>query len=209
MNQMIRLAILSALLPSSLDALSAADSSPVPARHLTEVAPRFSEPSDDPAWVMPVGSGDLSAMLRYDDAWEIHLSKTDFFGFDKSNYHKNPTILSPGHVQLSFGIPRDAIRFFEQRLDYLCGLVALEIKTDDGTVKAAVLSGLKSSSHDPLFHSGGCLHLPFITRHTRRHCRRVDRQWSAVFVIRPMLAKNPPPPPIILDPTALPALPAP
>jgi len=105
-------------------------------RRMADLAPRFTQPSGDPAWVMPVGAGDLSAMLRYDGAWEIHLSKTDFFGWDKAAYHKNPTILSPGHVQVSFGIPRQAVRAFEQRMDFQRGSVMLEIKTDDGTLKA-------------------------------------------------------------------------
>ena len=87
------------------------------AQRLAEVAPRFAQPSDDPACVMPVGAGDLSAMLRYENALEIHLSKTDFFGWDKTAYHKNPTILSPGHARLSFGIPQETLRSFEQRLD--------------------------------------------------------------------------------------------
>ena len=136
MTIMMRLSILFVPLFAPLTLLPAADLAPAPVRRLAEVAPRFAAPSDDPAWVMPVGSGDLSAMLRYENAWEIHLSKTDFFGFDKSNYHKNPTILSPGHVQLSFGIPPAAIRSFIQRLDYQRGSVVLEITTADGAVKA-------------------------------------------------------------------------
>ena len=103
---------------------------------MLQVAPRFTEPSADPAWVMPVGSGDLSAMLRYEDAWEIHLSKTDFFAYDEPLYHKNPTLHSPGHVQLSFGIAREAIRRFEQRIDLQRGSVVLEIETGEGTVRA-------------------------------------------------------------------------
>ena len=132
----LRLAIFSAMLLGPLVALPAAEDPAPLAQRLAEVAPRFTEPSDDPAWVMPVGTGDFSAMLRYGNDLEIHLSKTDFFGFDKSNYHKNPTLLSPGHVRLSFGIPREAIRSFKQRLDYQRGSVVFEIVTDDGTVNA-------------------------------------------------------------------------
>lgn len=118
----------------------------VVAERLVEIAPHFTTPSADPAWVMPVGSGDLSAMLRYEDALEIHLSKTDFFGWDTAAYHKNPTILSPGHVQLSFGIPREAIRTFEQRLDFQRGSVVLTIKTDDGTIKAEAFGVMGSNT---------------------------------------------------------------
>ena len=103
---------------------------------MVEIAPRFTGPSADAADVMPVGAGDLSAMLRYDQAWEIHLSKTDFFAFEAKPYHQNINLHSPGHVQLSFAIPRETIRHFEQRLDYLRGSVVLEIKTDEGAVKA-------------------------------------------------------------------------
>jgi hypothetical protein len=85
---------------------------------------------------MPAGTGDLLAMIRYENAWEIHLSKTDFFAFDDPAYHNNPTLHSPGHVRLSFGIPRDAIRAFEQRIDLRRGSVVLEIGTADGAVKA-------------------------------------------------------------------------
>ena len=71
-------------------------------QRMAALAPRFTAPSNDAAYIMPVGSGDLSAMLRYDEAWEIHLSKTDFF--------VPGNIASPGHVQLSFGIAADAVR---------------------------------------------------------------------------------------------------
>jgi len=106
------------------------------AERMAEVAPRFAAPSDDPADVMPVGTGDLSAMLRYGDAYEIHLSKSDFFAVEKYPYHKSPTQHSPGHVQLSFGIPKTAIRRFSERLDTQRGSVVLEIETADGRVKA-------------------------------------------------------------------------
>jgi len=112
------------------------------AQRLAEVGPRFAQPSDDPACVMPVGAGDLSAMLRYGNALEIHLSKTDFFGWDHAAYHKNPTLLSPGHVRLSFGIPQAAIRSFAQRLDFQRGSVRLEIRTDDGTVNAEAFGSM-------------------------------------------------------------------
>ena len=77
---------------------------------------------------MPVGSGDLSAMLRYDEAWEIHLSKTDFFVPDN--------IASPGHVRLSFSVAADAVRKFEQRIDLERGSVVLNIETSTGNIAA-------------------------------------------------------------------------
>ena len=103
---------------------------------MSEVAPHFTAPSEDPADVMPVGTGDLSAMLRYGDAYEIHLSKSDFFAVEKQPYHKSPTLHSPGHVQLSFGIPKTAIRRFSERIDTQRGSVVLEIETAEGCVIA-------------------------------------------------------------------------
>ncbi len=93
-----------------------------------ELSPRFTSPAEDTGYVMPVGSGDLSAMLRYGSAWEIHLSKTDFF--------KPGNILSPGHVQLSFGVSNEALTQFEQRLDLNRGSVVLTLKTAQGQIIA-------------------------------------------------------------------------
>ncbi len=98
------------------------------AERRSELSPVFSAPSDDAGYVMPVGSGDLSAMLRYADAWEVHLSKTDSFG--------PGSILSPGHVQLDFGLSNDQITDFEQRLDLNRGSVSLAIKTPEGGITA-------------------------------------------------------------------------
>ena len=93
-----------------------------------DLGPRFTAPSEDTGYVMPVGSGDFSAMLRYGSAYEIHLSKTDFFGPD--------SILSPGHIQLSFGVAPEAVTKFEQRLDLNRGSVVLTLGTAEGTVTA-------------------------------------------------------------------------
>ncbi|OGV82980.1 MAG: hypothetical protein A3K19_32645 [Lentisphaerae bacterium RIFOXYB12_FULL_65_16] len=106
------------------------------AERMAAVAPRFDKPADDIACVMPVGTSDLSAMLRYDTDWQIHLSKSDFFACEQKPYHNSPTLHSPGHVRLSFGIAPDAIKRFEQRIDYLRGSVVLTLATDAGTVTA-------------------------------------------------------------------------
>jgi hypothetical protein len=111
------------------------NATPLPAR-LAEIAPRFTAPQADPAYVMPVGSGDLSAMLRYGDAWELHLSKSDFFAIEKQPYHSSPTLHSPGHVQLSFGLPGAALTRFEQRLDLGRGAVVLTLESAAGRVTA-------------------------------------------------------------------------
>ena len=62
------------------------------AARMAGVAPRFTEPTADAAYVMPVGSGDLSAMIRFERGWEIHLSKTDLFAYEHNRYHKDQTI---------------------------------------------------------------------------------------------------------------------
>jgi hypothetical protein len=98
------------------------------------ISPRFDKPSDDTAYVMPVGAGDLSAMLRYGSAYEIHLSKCDLFGRPADTYGGDFNIMSPGHVQLSFGLAPDAITRFEQRLDFRRGSVVLTLTTAGGVV---------------------------------------------------------------------------
>jgi len=109
------------------------DEKPIALR-LAEIAPRFAAPSEDPAMVMPVGGGDLSAMLRYGSALEIHLSKSDFYAVEAKPYHKSPNIHSPGHVSLDFGIPTHAPVKFEQRLDLVRGSVAFSLETPEGKV---------------------------------------------------------------------------
>ena len=59
-------------------------SKPLPERR-DDIAPKFGAPSSDTAYVMPVGSGDVSAMLRYNDKYEMHLSKQDFLSVDNPN----------------------------------------------------------------------------------------------------------------------------
>lgn len=106
------------------------------AQRLDQIAPRFAKPATDPAYVMPVGSGDLSAMLRYGDAWEMHLSKSDFFAIEPKPYHTSPTIHSPGHVQIDFAIPAVDLTGFEQRLDLRRGSVVLTLGGTAGRVTA-------------------------------------------------------------------------
>lgn len=108
-------------------------------QRMAQVAPSFTQPSDDLAAVMPVGGGDLSAMLRYGNDLEIHLSKSDFYAVEAAPYHKSPTIHSPGHVTLSFGIPRNQVRKFEQHIDLLRGSVVLSIETAAGAVTAEAI----------------------------------------------------------------------
>ncbi len=106
------------------------------AQRLDEIAPRFTAPQADPAEVMPVGSGDRSGMLRYGDAWDMHLSKSDFFAIEPKPYHTSPTLHSPGHVQIDFAIPAAALTGCEQRLDLRRGSVVLTLQSATGRVTA-------------------------------------------------------------------------
>jgi|GEM_PF-5527667 len=117
----------------------------IPQRML-EIAPRFNQPSEDAAAVMPVGGGDLSAMLRYGSDLEIHLSKPDFYAVETHPYHNSPTIHSPGHVTLSFGIQPKDIKKFEQRIDLARGSVVLTLETGQGVVQAEAIGVMGQNS---------------------------------------------------------------
>jgi len=106
------------------------------AQRLDQIAPCFAKPGADPAEVMPVGSGDLAAMLRYGDAWEMHLSKSDFLAIEAKPYHSSPTLHSPGHLQIDFAIPAAALTGCEQRLDLRRGSVVLTLQSATGRVTA-------------------------------------------------------------------------
>jgi hypothetical protein len=126
---------------------------------MDEVSPRFHEPSVDNARVMPVGSGDLSAMVRYGTDLEIHLSKTDFLAREQKPYHLATNIQSPGHVTLSFGIAPLAVTGFEQKLDLVRGSILTSIRTAEGEVRAEIFGvmgrntlivAVNDSRHRPL-----------------------------------------------------------
>ncbi|MBI5832286.1 MAG: hypothetical protein HZB16_08265 [Armatimonadetes bacterium] len=107
-----------------------------PAQRRAALAPRFVKPAADPAEVMPVGAGDLSAMVSYTNALELHLTKSDAFGAQAEPYHYSPTLVSPGHVKLDFGIKPEAILSYEQRLDFDRGSVITELRLAEGTLRA-------------------------------------------------------------------------
>jgi len=82
---------------------------------------------------MPTGGGDLSAMVRWDGALHVHLTKSDCWGFQEppdalpgERFFNN---VSPGHLRLTFGPEADhaADQHFRQRLDLYDGRVRLEI----------------------------------------------------------------------------------
>lgn len=106
------------------------------AERMQDLAPHFDVPTNDPAFVMPIGSGDFSAMLCYETAWEFHLSKSDYFAVEAKPYHKSPTIHSPGHVSLDFGVAPSEIQKFDQHIDLPNGSVVLHLETPTGKIRA-------------------------------------------------------------------------
>lgn len=93
----------------------------------------YTSPSPEPWEAMPTGGGDLSAMVRWDGALHLHLTKSDCWGFqappDAPPGTRFFNTVSPGHVRLSFGPSAQAAaeRRFRQRLDLYHGRVVIEI----------------------------------------------------------------------------------
>ena len=91
-------------------------------------------PSVEPWEAMPVGGGDLSAMVRSDGTGlDLHLTKSDAWGYQAppdappgSRYFNN---VSPGHVRLQFGEGARvaAAAQFRQRLDLFRGRIAIRL----------------------------------------------------------------------------------
>jgi len=104
-----------------------------PAEVVTQNDVLYTTPSVEPWEAMPTGGGDLSAMVRWDGALHLHLSKSDCWGFQAtpdalpgSRFFNN---VSPGHVRLDFGLrAKDAAsRRFRQRLDLYHGRIEIRI----------------------------------------------------------------------------------
>jgi hypothetical protein len=103
------------------------------ARPLSDHNVVYTTPSPEVWEAMPVGGGDLSAMVRWDGSLRLHLSKSDAWGFQAppsapagSRFFNN---VSPGHVRVSFGpgAAQAAVRRFRQILDVEHGRVSVEI----------------------------------------------------------------------------------
>ena len=67
----------------------------------------YTTPSAEPWEAMPTGGGDLSAMVRWDGALHLHLTKSDAWGFreppDAPAGSRHFNNVSPGHVRQDFG----------------------------------------------------------------------------------------------------------
>ena len=99
----------------------------------------YTMPSFEPWEAMPVGGGDLLAMVRCNGGIHLHLTKSDAWGFQAppdavpgTQFFNN---VSPGHIYLNFGKRAEdaAARFFRQRLDLFHGRIVINIdRPDDG-----------------------------------------------------------------------------
>ena len=93
----------------------------------------YATPSVQPWEAMPVGGGDLSAMVRCDGSLHLHLSKSDAWGFQApadaglgTRFFNN---VSPGHIELDFGknAREKAAESFRQRLDLYHGRIVIHL----------------------------------------------------------------------------------
>jgi len=115
--------------------------------------PLYVTPSAEPWDAMPVGGGDLSAMVRWDGNLHLHLSKSDAWGFwsafDLPNDQTDPrspwsywffNVVSPGHVKIDFGLEGKAAasRYFRQRLDLYRGRIVIELGNADNPAKIEI-----------------------------------------------------------------------
>ena len=111
--------------------------------------PRFDRPASDPAEVMPVGSGDLSAMVRFDGAdgrLHLHLSKTDWFAKGRDMFG-GASVISPGHVAIALpGLDPKSITGFNQQMDLARGAVTIRFATPAGAVAYDVFGLMNSNA---------------------------------------------------------------
>ena len=94
-------------------------------------------PSVEPWEAMPVGGGDLSAMVCSDGAgMDLHLTKSDAWGFQAapdapsgSRFFNN---VSPGHIRIEFGdrARAAAAERFRQRLDLYHGRIVMQFGSE-------------------------------------------------------------------------------
>src|SRR6185436_13231389 len=112
--------------------------------------PVYTKPSVEPWEAMPVGGGDLSAMVRCDGTLHLHLSKSDAWGFwsafDLVNDETDPrspwsywffNVVSPGHISIDFGPEGKAAakRYYRQRLDLYRGKTVIQLGSGDQGAK--------------------------------------------------------------------------
>lgn len=98
-----------------------------------------------PEWVMPVGAGELSAMVSFGvNDLHLNLSKTDYILRNNPAAKFNhlvgvPNPVSPGHVSIHFNsLKQGDIVSFDQAMDVKRGRVTLDIKTKQGDIAAEI-----------------------------------------------------------------------
>ena len=120
-------------------ALAAAGAAPVVFTEPNGPAKEARFTTGRPEYVMPVGAGDLSAMASFGtDAWEIHLSKTDFYALGEAWKGGRPErgLLSPGHVRCRFpGVTVSSVSGFRQEMDTDRAEIRLSFRTPAGDVR--------------------------------------------------------------------------
>lgn len=101
-------------------------------------------PSVEPWEAMPVGGGDLSAMVRWDGSLHLHLTKSDAWGFqqppDAPPGSRFFNTVSPGHLTLCFGAQAQqaGARLFRQRLDLFHGRIVLTLGDEEAGARLSV-----------------------------------------------------------------------
>lgn len=101
---------------------------------MQELNPRFDHFDADPAFIMPVGSGDLTALAGFGSGIELQLGKTDFFGHEPVKYHYSPLPLSPGRIRLFPELGPEQLTSFRQTLDLYRGCLRYELGTAEGVI---------------------------------------------------------------------------
>ncbi|MFV1967934.1 MAG: DUF5703 domain-containing protein [Pirellulaceae bacterium] len=105
----------------------------------------YTSPSVEPWEAMPVGGGDLSAMVRCDgENLHLHLTKSDAWGFQAppdaplgTRFFNN---VSPGHIRIALGevTQKLAAKRFRQRLDLYRGQIVVTLGEGDEAVQLLI-----------------------------------------------------------------------
>jgi alpha-L-fucosidase 2 len=105
----------------------------------------YATPSVEPWEAMPVGGGDLSAMVRCDgENLHLHLTKSDAWGYQAppdallgTRFFNN---VSPGHFRIAFGSQAKALaaQRFRQRLDLYRGRILITLGEGNNAMRLAI-----------------------------------------------------------------------
>lgn len=106
-----------------------------------------------PEWVMPVGAGELSAMVSWGvDDLHLNLSKTDYI------LRNNPSAkfqhqvgmgspVSPGHITVRFkSLKMNDIVSFDQSMDVKRGRITIDVKTKKGDISIEIFGDRETGS---------------------------------------------------------------